>query len=141
MSPLDPPFKAWVAKADGDLLNIANNLAAKRVPWDTVCFHAQQAAEKLLKAFLVWKGHDLVRTHDLVALLAQCAALDQSLASLEDDCRRLTYYAIGSRYPDTLYEPDEDDGRLMVDAMHRIRDAIVLRLPPLGSSEGGPTTT
>jgi hypothetical protein len=46
MSPLDPPFRAWVIKADSDLLNIANNLAAARVPWDTVCFHAQQAARQ-----------------------------------------------------------------------------------------------
>lgn len=36
----------WVEKAEHDLLNIDNNLAASHVPWDTVCFHAQQAAEK-----------------------------------------------------------------------------------------------
>lgn len=139
MSPLDPPFRAWVSKADSDLLNITNNLTAARVPWDTVCFHAQQAAEKMLKAFLVWKGHDLPRTHDLVALLTQCVAIDPSLADLENDCRKLTYYAIGSRYPDTLYEPDEDDGRQMVTAMHRIRTAVVSRLPPEESSGPGST--
>jgi len=47
---------AWVAKADSDLLNIENNLASELVPWDTVCFHAQQAAEKLLKAVVVRDG-------------------------------------------------------------------------------------
>jgi len=138
MSPLDPPFRAWVAKADSDLLNITNNLAAASVPWDTVCFHAQQAAEKLLKAFLAWKGQDLLRTHDLIALLTQCVAIDPGLADLEGDCRKLTYYAVGSRYPDTLYEPDADDGRRMVDAMHRIRVAVLSRLPPEGSR--GPDT-
>ncbi len=139
MSPLDPPFRTWVAKADSDLLNIANNLAASSVPWDTVCFHAQQAAEKMLKAFLVWKGQDLLRTHDLIALLTQCVASDPGLAELESDCRKLTYYAVGSRYPDTLYEPDADDGRHMVDAMQRIRVAILSRLPPEGSSGPGST--
>jgi hypothetical protein len=34
-------YHAWLAKAESALLNIENNLAAKRVPWDTVCFHAQ----------------------------------------------------------------------------------------------------
>ena len=37
----------WVAKAKNDLLNADNNLAAEEIPFDTVCFHCQQAAEKL----------------------------------------------------------------------------------------------
>ena len=49
MSGPETDYRAWMAKAEHDLLNIENNLAAARVPWDTVCFHAQQAAEKLLK--------------------------------------------------------------------------------------------
>jgi HEPN domain-containing protein len=50
-------YAAWIAKAENDLLNVENNLLASRVPWDTVCFHAQQVAEKLLKAFLVFRGY------------------------------------------------------------------------------------
>ena len=45
--------RAWVQRAEHDLLNIENNLVAARVPWDTVCFHAQQSAEKYLKALLI----------------------------------------------------------------------------------------
>jgi len=45
--------RAWVLKAEHDLLNIENNLAAQEIPWDTVCFHAQQCGEKYLKALLV----------------------------------------------------------------------------------------
>ena len=36
--------KQWLAKADNDLLNADNNLSSERVPFDTVCFHCQQAA-------------------------------------------------------------------------------------------------
>ncbi len=72
MSAPDSPYEAWLRKAEHDLLNIDNNLAAARIPWDTICFHAQQAAEKLLKAFLIYHGRDVVRTHDLIALLARC---------------------------------------------------------------------
>ena len=53
-NPDDP--QTWIAKAENDLLNIRNNLSAPQVPWDTICFHAQQAAEKLLKAFVVSRG-------------------------------------------------------------------------------------
>lgn len=59
MSSAESNFLAWLRKADHDLLNIENNLAAKDIPWDTVCFHAQQVAEKVLKAFLAHYGRDL----------------------------------------------------------------------------------
>jgi HEPN domain-containing protein len=80
MSNPESNHAAWMAKGDHDLLNIENNIAASDVPWDTVCFHAQQAAEKFLKAFLVSRGHLPPRTHDLVALLADCAEADAGLA-------------------------------------------------------------
>ncbi len=44
-NPDDP--RTRIAKAENDLLNIRNNLSAEQVPWDTVCFHAQQAAERV----------------------------------------------------------------------------------------------
>jgi HEPN domain-containing protein len=42
--------RQWMTKAANDLLNADNNLNAETIPLDTVCFHCQQAAEKLLKA-------------------------------------------------------------------------------------------
>ena len=44
-NPDDP--QTWIAKAESDLLNIRNNLKAEQIPWDTICFHAQQAAERI----------------------------------------------------------------------------------------------
>ena len=38
--------------------------------FETLCFHAQQAAEKAIKAVLVAEGADLPRTHDLGVLFA-----------------------------------------------------------------------
>jgi HEPN domain-containing protein len=130
MSAPDSAPAAWVAKAEHDLLNIENNLAAPRVPRDTVCFHAQQVGEKLLKAFLLSRGRPAPRTHDLVALLAWCAEEDPGLAGCEADCRRLTAYAVGARYPVDLYEPQESEGREMVAAARRLRAELLGRLPP-----------
>ncbi len=130
MSALDQPHAAWVAKAEADLLNIDNNLAAQDVPWDTVCFHAQQAAEKFLKAFLVARGEKPPRTHDLVALLGRCADHDGELQALADDCQRPTAYAVGARCPlDLSGSLDEDDGRAMNAAARKVRKAILARLP------------
>ncbi|SRR6266508_2252122 len=122
-------FSSCLRKAENDLLNIENNLSAKRIPWDTVCFHAQQAAEKFLKAYLAHHGVEIKRTHDLVALLSVAVEFDKDLGELEQVCRRLTQFAISARYPDDLYEPGEDDGREMIAATSKVRDAILSRLP------------
>lgn len=118
-----------MGKAENDLLNVENNLAATRVPWDTVCFHAQQAAEKLLKAFLVFHGQEPPRTHNRVALLVDCSTVDASLTMLEAECRNLTYFAVSARYPGEIAEPTEGDGRTMVAAARRVQAAVLARLP------------
>lgn len=59
------PYTAWLAKAAHDYLAIQNNVNAADVPWDVVCFHAQQCAEKILKAYLVLDERTPERTHDL----------------------------------------------------------------------------
>ena len=128
MSNPDDP-RTWVAKAESDLLNIRNNLNAEQVPWDTVCFHAQQAAEKMLKAVLVSRGQAVTRTHDLMALLAEAVAAGAPLESLEPDCRLLTPYAVMLRYPGAAGEPSEEEGRQAVAAAERICEHLRAALP------------
>lgn len=120
-------YAEWIEKAENDLLNIENNLAAERVPWDTVCFHAQQAAEKLLKAFLVHHGHLPPKTHDLLFLLRSCMKLDPTLSLLDEDCRGLNAYDAGVRYPRRAIR--EGEARRMAEAARRVRAAILERLP------------
>ena len=131
MSSAESNFSAWLRKADHDLLNIENNLAANDIPWDTVCFHAQQVAEKVLKAFLAYHGRDLLKTHDLVALLTHCVNINGTLSDLEADCRKLTSYGVAARYPDELFEPGETDARELVSAVGRLRTRILALLPTL----------
>ena len=43
----------WIEKAEGDFVTTQRELKARRFPnYDAACFHAQQMAEKYLKAFL-----------------------------------------------------------------------------------------
>lgn len=68
-----------------------------------LCYHAQQAAEKALKALLVAKDIDPPRTHDIAFLLqtvSQTVPLPAELMSAMD----LTIYAVAARYPS-----DEED--------------------------------
>lgn len=91
--------RAWVLKAEHDLLNIENNLAAREIPWDTVGFHAQQCVEKYLKALLVSRQIDPPKIHDLTelyALLPDGLLGDFDVRLLEE----LNPYSIEGRYPE-----------------------------------------
>jgi HEPN domain-containing protein len=129
-------WQGWVRKAENDALAVQSILAGEEVPWDVVCFHAQQVAEKLMKALLVLDGVQPARTHDLVALLSECATHRPELESLVEDCRLLTVFAVQARYPDDLAEPVEEDGRAALDAMERVREALREHLPGRGRPDG-----
>jgi HEPN domain-containing protein len=103
--------RQWVAKAANDLLSADNNLKAEAVPLDVVCFHCQQAAEKLLKAFLVANGHLAPRTHDLLLLLEETLQIDPAAETLRDGLVLLMPYAVEIRYPDEWCEPSAEDVR------------------------------
>lgn len=48
---MNPLTLEWFDKAEGDLATASREIRARRKPnYDAVCFHAQQAAEKYLKA-------------------------------------------------------------------------------------------
>ena len=72
---MKPLTQEWVAKAEADL-RIARHAHAMADPpgHDAACFHAQQAAEKYLKALLQERVCPFPRTHDLpVRPPAQCS--------------------------------------------------------------------
>jgi HEPN domain-containing protein len=118
----------WAEKAEHDLSAIRTLAAAPDALWDIVVFHAQQAAEKYLKAVLVDHDRVVPRIHDLERLLDLCLQLDASLPSLSTECRRLTQLGFASRYPDSPEEPSERDGREAMDLADRICNAIRPRL-------------
>ena len=122
-------WQSWVAKAEEDRLCIRNEMAAAQTPWTVVCFHAQQAAEKHLKAFLVANGVDPERTHALDEVLKECLRFDDSLAVLQSDCRQLTDFAVDIRYPDIPVKDEEQIGREAAAMADRICETIRAKLP------------
>lgn len=120
--------REWIAKAENDLVNAAHTLTlGARCPTDTVCFHAQQCAEKYLKALLTVRAADFAKTHDLEALAARLRNGHRPELS-RDDLARLTRYATVTRYPGA-----EDislaGARAALAAARRIRRAIRAVLP------------
>ncbi len=121
-------WKEWIRKGDEDRLNIENNLKAEQIPWATVIFHAQQAAEKYLKALLVYFSVEPKRTHDLRSLCNACASYDPAVLEFEEDCGDLNYLSEDIRYPNIPEASEEDMGRRAVAASDRICAAIRERI-------------
>ena len=97
---MNPLTIEWVTKAEGDFATAGRELRVRRSPnYDAVCFHAQQTAEKYLKALLQESDHQVPRTHILLDLLSLCLPIDESLLLIQNDLNMLDGYAVQFRYP------------------------------------------
>lgn len=118
----------WLRKADNDLLNIRNNLTAEDVPTDTICFHAQQAVEKLLKALLIAHGRNVAKSHDLVKLLTDVADLAPELGQFEELLEEISEYGVSVRYPDGYCDPTVEEARNAYETAEKIRCVVLSKL-------------
>ena len=121
--------RRWIAKAEED------NLAAeclfklgRSCPLGLVGFHAQQCAEKYLKALLLHEGLAVPRVHDLNVLVrlvppTRVPGLDPA------DLARLSRYVIEGRYPDEWEPIRRSQVRKAIALAKRIRKVVLLNLP------------
>ncbi len=121
--------KQWLAKARSDLLNADNNLRSDQIPFDTVCFHCQQAAEKILKAYLVAMGKQPPFTHDLLLLLEVILRINTEAETLRNTLASLMPYAVEIRYPGDAFMPSRQDALEARKNAERIRAWFACELP------------
>ena len=88
----------WFVRAHTDLVS-ATLLTNVSGPPETICFLAQQGAQKYLKGYLVWQGVPFRKVHDLLEILNACRAMDDAFGELEADCHTLTPYSVKVQYP------------------------------------------
>lgn len=112
-------FQAWVARAEEDYEIAVASLRRKK-PWTYgACFHAQQCAEKYLKAALIARGQPFPKVHDLLALSTLCeqAGILTGLNPARLDL--LSAYAVRVRYPGE--DPNVDEARGALEIARSIR--------------------
>jgi HEPN domain-containing protein len=119
--------RALAAKSANDL-KMAEIGLAHDAPLDTVAFHIQPAAEKILKALLGSAGIEYPRTHDIEALLDLATPSWPELDSFRDPLLGLTAYAVDMRYDAALY-PDQDEVCSAMAAVRALRDTAARLLP------------
>jgi len=97
---MKPAAREWVAKAEEDFLAAIDLSRRRKAPlWSSVCFHAQQSAEKYLKSRLEEAAQRIPKTHDWEVLLQLLLGIEPLWAALRPSCQRLTDYAVDFRYP------------------------------------------
>ena len=117
--------KRWLRRADTDL-RVAKKLLGEE-PW-VITFHAQQAVEKYLKAFLVYKQMRFRKTHDILELLELCIEVDKEFEKLMKlHLEKFKEYATEFKYP-AYYEPTEEEAREAIETAEKVREFVLKKL-------------
>ncbi|HEY7491329.1 MAG TPA: HEPN domain-containing protein [Candidatus Tectomicrobia bacterium] len=98
--PDDP--REWLNRARSNLARAKAKLSG--VYLEDLCFDAQQAAEKAIKALLIERGVVFPYVHDLARLVTLLEAAGQEIPEVVRRAEELTRYAVVTRYPG-LAEP------------------------------------
>jgi HEPN domain-containing protein len=114
----------WIEKADHDLIAAKLIIEHQPVILDVACFHCQQAVEKYLKIFLIFKKEEFPRTHNLDLLLQSCSAFLPEFAAI--DLKNLEDFAVRGRYPHDFLQPDPDETHTFYEIADKVR-ALVLK--------------
>ncbi|MFO7899062.1 MAG: HEPN domain-containing protein [Planctomycetota bacterium] len=125
--------RSWARKAESDLAAAQLAIQAGRA-LDAACFHAQQAAEKYLKAYLASRGTDFPFTHNLARLVDVCSQDAAEFNELLASAAELTPYAVELRYDDGFW-PDTETAKSAYRSAIRIKTFVQERVPERGRSE------
>jgi HEPN domain-containing protein len=94
--PIDDP-REWLNRARSNLLQA--KAAQPGVYLEDLCFDAQQAAEKAIKAVLIARHAAFPPIHDLAGLLTILGQSGEAIPAAIEDAARLTRFAVVTRYP------------------------------------------
>lgn len=125
----DDLAKGWFAKAESDLAG-ARAVIDGAGPYDTACFHCQQAVEKCMKGFLVCRGRTFPFTHDLEELALLCDGVEPALRLHTPEVISLTPYAVRLRY-DNDFWPSREEAADALAVAERVHHALRAHVPPV----------
>ncbi len=117
--------REWFRKGENDLSAARMIIRNPDPPTDTICFHAQQCAEKYLKGYLTLHDIEVEKSHDLVTLNNRCRKVDIGFYMLAEACEKLTGYAVEVRYPGEFYDYPLEEAKEAVKLAEKVRDFVL----------------
>ncbi len=93
-----------VNDARNDYLVIQKLSKSEIVSVGAICLHAQKLAEKYLKAFLIYRGFDVTKEHDVESMLMLCTHIDQDFCKI--DSKSLSNFGIKFIEEGAVHKPN-----------------------------------
>ena len=121
-------IREWLIIAKRDL-DAGKILVEKPDLTSQAAFFAQQAAEEVLKAFLVWHQERFKKEHDIRYLGDLVTNKDPSFEQLIVEAVSLNPYAVTTRYPGFLEDLSIEEAAEALDIAKNLYDAILAKLP------------
>jgi len=118
----------WLDKAQSDIRG-AQILHTYGGDNDLIAFHCQQAIEKALKGYLLFRLGRHFDGHSLIFLCRQACKLDDSFREYLDESTILNDYYIETRYPtDIPTEVTDEQIRILLDMANRMFRMIKIEI-------------
>lgn len=89
----------WMKRAKSDYKIALNIPSESGIYYEDLCYHAQQTAEKALKAVLTCLKTEIPRTHDIELLLNLICKQGIKVSPVVRKISFLSNYAVITRYP------------------------------------------
>lgn len=114
--------RKWVSYAEEDLRLAKHGLKiSSSCPYRLIAYHAQQCAEKYLKAYLVFKQVDFPYTHNIRSLIQLC--IGDWIVEISD-ADELTPYAVTTRYPGVDDRVTRKDAVYALELAKKVRKVV-----------------
>ena len=117
-------IREWVYEGNNDLGLAEFVIENNGKYYDLVCFHCQQAAEKYLKAYIIYLQLYYRKVHDLTYLLNVIKRKKEIPKKLIKKAEMLEEYAIDSRYPDHWHDPTLNETEECIEAAKMFKEFI-----------------
>lgn len=123
----------WLEIVKEDLA--AAKLLLKGELFSSVAYHSQQAAEKALKAYIVFKNRPIIKTHDLIKLLELCITIDRDFQKKFDAANYVNPFSTKFRYPDEFSIPDLQEAKLAIKHAQSIVMFVIKKISASGTDD------
>lgn len=111
----------WFDAAENDYQYALLGVEEEHI-YPQVGFSSQQFVEKILKGYLVLRGIDPPRIHDLQKLLNEASKINPEFVNFKIECQTLNGFYVESRYPPDIPDYTKDEILTALHAAENVRN-------------------